>query len=424
MSTSMNTQPFEEYESQVRSYCRNFPTVFTTAKGSFLYDEDGKEYIDFFCGAGGLNYGHNNEYIKEKVLEYLQSDGVMHALDMYTAPKREFLEFYEEKILKPRGLNYKIQFPGPTGTNAVEAALKLARKVTGRSNVFAMMGGFHGMTLGSLALTTDASSRAGAGVPLYNVTHIPAPYMFPELDTIHYMETLLTDDHSGVEKPAAIVLETVQADGGINPFPVEWLQRVRTLCDKYDILMIVDDIQVGCARTGWFFSFERAGIVPDIVTQSKSIGGYGMPFALVLIKPELDIWSPGEHNGTFRGYQLSMVAAKAGLEVMLDEHVEDKVRGQEKIIAQYMDEITALDPARVRTRGIGFIWGVDLYHCDPEGKASKQVLDLCFQNGLIVERVGRGNAVVKVMPDLLIDEATLRRGLDILKNAVAQVLGK
>lgn len=424
MSTSMNTQPFEEYESQVRSYCRNFPTVFTTAKGSFLYDEDGKEYIDFFCGAGGLNYGHNNEYIKEKVLEYLQSDGVMHALDMYTAPKREFLEFYEEKILKPRGLNYKIQFPGPTGTNAVEAALKLARKVTGRNNVFAMMGGFHGMTLGSLALTTDASSRAGAGVPLYNVTHIPAPYMFPELDTIHYMETLLTDDHSGVEKPAAIVLETVQADGGINPFPVEWLQRVRTLCDKYDILMIVDDIQVGCARTGWFFSFERAGIVPDIVTQSKSIGGYGMPFALVLIKPELDIWSPGEHNGTFRGYQLSMVAAKAGLEVMLDEHVEDKVRGQEKIIAQYMDEITALDPARVRTRGIGFIWGVDLYHCDPEGKASKQVLDLCFQNGLIVERVGRGNAVVKVMPDLLIDEATLRRGLDILKSAVAQVLGK
>lgn len=424
MSTSMNTQPFEEYESQVRSYCRNFPTVFTTAKGSFLYDEDGKEYIDFFCGAGGLNYGHNNEYIKEKVLEYLRSDGVMHALDMYTAPKREFLEFYEEKILKPRGLNYKIQFPGPTGTNAVEAALKLARKVTGRNNVFAMMGGFHGMTLGSLALTTDASSRAGAGVPLYNVTHIPAPYMFPELDTIHYMETLLTDDHSGVEKPAAIVLETVQADGGINPFPVEWLQRVRALCDKYDILMIVDDIQVGCARTGWFFSFERAGIVPDIVTQSKSIGGYGMPFALVLIKPELDIWSPGEHNGTFRGYQLSMVAAKAGLEVMLNEHVEDKVRGQEKIIAQYMDEITALDPARVRTRGIGFIWGVDLYHCDPEGKASKQVLDLCFQNGLIVERVGRGNAVVKVMPDLLIGEATLRRGLDILKSAVAQVLGK
>ena len=142
----MNTQAFESYESQVRSYCRNFPAVFTTAKGPFLYDEDGREYIDFFCGAGGLNYGHNPDFIKEKVIQYLQGDGVMHALDMYTAPKRDFIEFYEEEILKPRGLPYKLQFPGPTGTNAVEAALKLARKVKKRQNVFAMMGAFHGMT--------------------------------------------------------------------------------------------------------------------------------------------------------------------------------------------------------------------------------------------------------------------------------------
>lgn len=420
---TQNTRPFEEYESEVRSYCRNFPTVFTTAKGPFLYDEDGREYIDFFCGAGGLNYGHNNDYIKEKVVEYLQSDGVMHALDMYTAPKREFLTFYEEKILKPRGLNYKIQFPGPTGTNAVEAALKLARKVKKRPGIFAMMGGFHGMTLGSVALTTDAASRAGAGVPLTNVTHIPAPYMFPELDTLKYIETLLTDDHSGVEKPAAIILETVQADGGINPFSVEWLRGIRDICDRYDILMIVDDIQVGCARTGWFFSFERAGIVPDIVTQSKSIGGYGMPFALVLFKPELDIWAPGEHNGTFRGYQLSMIAARAGLEVMLNEHVEEKVRDKEKIIARYMEEIKAIAPEKIKVRGIGFVWGVDLYHCDPDGKTSKAVLDECFRHNLIVERVGRGNAVIKVMPELLIDEETLRRGLDVLKAAVKTVVG-
>ncbi len=420
---TQNTRPFEEYESEVRSYCRNFPTVFTTAKGPFLYDEDGREYIDFFCGAGGLNYGHNNDYIKEKVVEYLQSDGVMHALDMYTAPKREFLTFYEEKILKPRGLNYKIQFPGPTGTNAVEAALKLARKVKKRPGIFAMMGGFHGMTLGSVALTTDAASRAGAGVPLTNVTHIPAPYMFPELDTLKYIETLLTDDHSGVEKPAAIILETVQADGGINPFSVEWLRGIRDICDRHDILMIVDDIQVGCARTGWFFSFERAGIVPDIVTQSKSIGGYGMPFALVLFKPELDIWAPGEHNGTFRGYQLSMIAARAGLEVMLNEHVEEKVRDKEKIIARYMEEIKAIAPEKIKVRGIGFVWGVDLYHCDPDGKTSKAVLDECFRHNLIVERVGRGNAVIKVMPELLIDEETLRRGLDVLKAAVKTVVG-
>ena len=421
---STNTQAFEQYESEVRSYCRNFPAVFTRAKGPFLYDEDGKEYVDFFCGAGALNYGHNPDLIRDRLVDYLQKDGVMHALDMYTQPKREFIQYYEEKILKPRGLNYKLQFPGPTGTNAVEAALKLARKVKKRPGIFAMMGAFHGMTLGSIALTTDAASRAGAGVPLNNVTHVPAPYMFPELDTLNYIETLLTDDHSGVEKPAAIILETVQADGGIYPFPVEWLKGLRALCDRHDILMIVDAVQVGCARTGWFFSFERAGIVPDIVTQSKSIGGYGMPFALVLMKPELDLWEPGEHNGTFRGYQLSMVAAKAGLELMLEERVEEQVRQKERIIAQYMEEIRALAPGKVETRGIGFVWGVDLARCDGNapGSASKKVLDESFQNGLIVERVGRGNSVVKVMPALLIDEATLRRGLEILKEAVRKAV--
>ena len=418
----MNTKAFETYESEVRSYCRNFPAVFTTAKGPFLYDEDGREYIDFFCGAGGLNYGHNNDYIKSRLLSYLESDGVMHALDMYTVPKREFIEFYEEKILKPRGLNYKIQFAGPTGTNAVEAALKLARKVKKRTNIFAMMGAFHGMTLGSIAMTTDASSRAGAGVPLTNVTHIPAPYMFPELDTLNYIETLLTDDHSGVDKPAAIVLETVQADGGVYPFDVEWLKGIRAICDKHDILMVVDDVQVGCARTGTFFSFERAGIVPDIVTQSKSIGGYGMPFALVLIRPELDLWEPGEHNGTFRGYQLSMIAAKAGLEVMLNEHVEERVQKLSAVIAQAMEEIQALSPEKIKTRGMGFVWGVDFWRFDHDGVTSKKVLDECFKNGLIVERVGRGNTVVKVMPELLIEEETLKKGLDILKNSISNVI--
>lgn len=166
MSTN-NTKAFETYESEVRSYCRNFPTVFVKAKGSIQTDENGKEYIDFFCGSGALNYGHNNPYIKEKVVEYLQNDGVMHALDMYTKPKREFIEYFENEVIRPRGFDYKIQFVGPTGTNAVEAALKLARKVKKRNNVFALMGAFHGMTLGSLALTTNADSRKGAGVPLY-----------------------------------------------------------------------------------------------------------------------------------------------------------------------------------------------------------------------------------------------------------------
>lgn len=284
---------FEKYESEVRSYCRVFTEVLDYAKGSIIKDIHGKEYIDFFCGAGAVNYGHNNDYIKNEIIKYLQEDRIMHALDMYTKAKLDFITYFEEEILKPKGLNYKIQFPGPTGTNAIEAALKLARKVKKRNNIWCLMGCFHGMTVGALALTSDKESRAGAGIALENVVHIPAPYMFKELDTIQYMQTLLDDDHSGVEKPAALIIETVQAEGGIWVFEKEYLQDLRKFCDDNDILLIIDDIQVGCARTGTFFSFERAGIIPDIVTLSKSIGGYGMPFALTLFKPELDIWLPG-----------------------------------------------------------------------------------------------------------------------------------
>lgn len=417
----MDTSVFERYESEVRSYCRSFPTVFSRAKGSILTDSEGRDYIDFFCGAGALNYGHNNGYIKRRVIEYMENDGVVHALDMYTEAKSDFIDFFEKQVLIPRGLDYKLQFPGPTGTNAVEAALKLARKVTGRSGIFALMGAFHGMTLGALSLTTDAGSRKGAGVPLGNVTHIPAPYMFEGLDVVKYMQTLLDDDHSGVEKPAALIIETVQAEGGIYVFDNEFLRGAEKFCRDNGILLIVDDIQVGCARTGTYFSFERAGIVPDIAVLSKSIGGYGMPFSLVLLKPELDKWLPGEHNGTFRGYQPSIVAAKAGLEVMLGEHVEERVRRAGGLFSEFMEkELKPLDE-RIVTRGIGCIWGVDFAGFEKD--ASLRVMRECFKNGLIVERVGRANSVVKLMPQLLISDDELLGGLEILKKSVAACIG-
>ena len=417
----MNTKPFEKYESEVRSYCRKFPTVFTKAKGSIMIDEEGHEYIDFFCGAGALNYGHNNQYIKEKLVDYLMDDGIIHAMDMYTGPKREFIEFFETEVLEKRGFDYKIMFPGPTGTNAVEAALKLARKVKKRQNVFAVMGAFHGMTLGSLALTTDTGSRGGAGVSLNNVVHFPAPYMFPELDTLKYIETLITDDHSGADKPAAIVIETVQAEGGIYVFSNEWLKGVRDICDRHDILMIVDDIQVGCGRTGTFFSFERAGIIPDIVTLSKSIGGFGMPFALTLFKPELDIWTPGEHNGTFRGYQLSLVAAKAGLEVMLNEQVEAGTVKKGELVKEFLTTEMKKISDKIQVRGVGLIWGVDFSEF-PDGTV-KKIIHEAFDNGLIFESAGRKDAVAKLIPQLLVTEAELTKGLEIFRNAVKTVIG-
>ena len=407
---------FEEYESEVRSYCRIFDEELDYAKGSMIKDVNGKEYIDFFCGAGALNYGHNNDYIKERIIKYLQDDKIIHALDMYTIAKQEFIEYFEKKILEPRGLKYKIQFTGPTGTNSVEAALKLARKVKNRTNIWCLMGCFHGMTLGTLSLTTEKEARIGAGVPLNYVTHIPAPYMFKELDTIKYMQMLLDDDHSGIEKPAAIILETVQAEGGIWVLDIDYLKNLRAFCDKNDILMIVDDIQVGCGRTGSFFSFERADIIPDIVCLSKSIGGYGMPFAVTLFKPELDIWLPGEHNGTFRGNQLSIVAAKAGLELFNKNNMEEETKRKSKIIEKFLNnEIKPLS-SKIEIRGIGFIWGIETH----DEQKAKNISIQAFKNGLVIERAGRNNSIVKIMPALTIDDETLVKGLNILKGIVRE----
>ncbi|MBQ3094756.1 MAG: diaminobutyrate--2-oxoglutarate transaminase [Clostridia bacterium] len=418
----MNTKVFEQYESEVRSYCRKFPEVFVSSKGAYIHGESGRDYLDFFCGAGALNYGHNHPHVQKQVVDYLMSDGIIHALDMYTVAKRDFLETFQEKVLKPRGLDYKVQFPGPTGTNAVEAALKLARKVKGRRTVMGLMGCFHGMTLGSLALTCERDARAGAGVPLNDVVHVPAPYMFPELDTIDYVDQILSDDHSGVEHPAAFILETVQAEGGIQVFSVDFLKRLRALCDKHDMLLIVDDIQVGCGRTGTFFSFERAGIQPDIVTLSKSIGGLGLPLALTLFRPELDIWSPGEHNGTFRGNQVAFVAAKAAIDVMVGEGLDANVRENEAVLREGLEKIAAADE-RLKVRGIGYIWGIDCEGLGVDGFARK-VICKCFDNGLICELAGRKDAVVKLMPPLIADRETLEKGLAIVEASLNECLSQ
>ncbi|WP_348625150.1 diaminobutyrate--2-oxoglutarate transaminase [Paenibacillus peoriae] len=413
----MNT--FEALESNVRSYCRSFPVVFNKAKNDVLYTEAGKGYIDFFAGAGALNYGHNNDFMKNRILDYLTSDRIMHGLDMYTTAKQEFMESFSERILQPKGLNYKLQFCGPTGTNAVEAALKLARKVKNRNGIFAFMGAFHGMSLGSLSITSNNSMRESAGVPLNNVTFIPYNSTFNGMDTILYMEQLLTDTHSGVEKPAAIILETVQAEGGIHIAETEWLRDLRQLCDDHDILLIVDDIQVGCGRVGSFFSFERAGIVPDMVVLSKSISGYGLPMSLLLLKPELDIWSPGEHNGTFRGNQLAFVGAKAALEFRDTVELEAQVKEKEAFVQQFLREhIQSIDPL-IEIRGMGLIWGIDVSHL---GEAfAKEVASLCFSRGLIIERAGRNDTVIKIMPALTISLENLRKGCEIIKESMAQV---
>lgn len=415
------TEQFEKNESQVRSYCRNFPIVFNEAKSAKLISEDGREYIDFFAGAGAINYGHNNLYIKNKIMEYLSKDCIIHALDMYTVEKRHFIDVFVNNILKPKKLDYKIMFCGSTGTNAVEAALKLARKNKKRENIFAFSGAFHGMTLGSLALTSDSYSRGGAGVPLSNVTFMPYCNQFDDyMKSIEYIEWALSDDHSGIAKPAALVLETVQAEGGINVANIEWLREIRRICDEHDILMICDDIQVGVCRTGEFFSFERAGIMPDMVVLSKSISGFGLPMSILLIKPEFDIFGPAEHNGTFRGNQLAFVGAAAGIEYYRDANLPLIVARKEKIIKEYLEkEILTIDD-RLSIRGIGMIWGIDFSGID--ASLSKKAMQECVKNGVIIERAGRGDCVLKILPPLVIEEEELLKGLEIIKESVKTVL--
>ncbi|MGD8827696.1 MAG: diaminobutyrate--2-oxoglutarate transaminase [Gammaproteobacteria bacterium] len=414
---------FDKYESEVRGYCRSFPVVFDKAEGSYLIDEDGNRYLDFFAGAGVLNYGHNRPELKEKLLEYLSGNGVVHSLDMYSVAKRHFLERFHDVILEPRGMNYKVQFPGPTGTNAVEAALKLARKVTGRENVVAFTNAFHGMTLGALAVTGNEGKRHSAAQTLQNGTLMPFDgYLGERNDTLDYFEHALEDRGSGLEMPAAAIVETVQAEGGVNVARMEWLQRLARICEKHGILLIIDDIQVGCGRTGTFFSFEKAGIKPDIITLSKSLSGYGLPFSVVLIKPEHDIWEPGEHNGTFRGHNPAFVTAAAGLDhFWTDDTLTRDVETKSKIVEERLNKIARDNPSlKASVRGRGFIQGLV---CGLDG-AAEQISEECFKRGLIIETSGINDQVVKFLAPLTISEEDLAKGLDIIGEAARTVAGK
>ncbi len=419
----LDTEIYTRRESNVRSYCRSFPTVFTTAEGSTLTDASGTRYLDFFAGAGALNYGHSNPRLKAALLDYIQSDGLVHGLDMHTAAKSAFLQTVEELLLAPRGLPYKVQFTGPTGANAVEAALKVARNATGRSGVFSFMGGYHGHSLGGLAATANREHRAAAGVGLHDVTFLPFPNGGAvDVDSIAYMRAILADTHSGIEVPAAVIVETIQAEGGICIAPTEWLQQLRAVCDEYGIVLIIDDIQTGCGRTGSFFSFERAGIVPDIVTLSKSISGYGLPMAIVLLKPELDVWKPAEHTGTFRGNQLAFVTAAEAIRMFHDESYEQRTMQLSEQLSRTVTETILQLDERISVRGIGLMWGIDFGSIDPTGALAKRITQRCFADHLIVERVGRNDTVLKLLPPLTISAEQLDDGLMRLASAVKLAL--
>lgn len=414
---------FDRLESEVRGYIRSFPTIFTKAQNAVLTDEGGNQYIDFLAGAGSLNYGHNNPVLKQAIVDYLATDGIIHGLDMATSAKQQFLRTFEERILKPRKMQYKMQFTGPTGTNAVEAAIKLARNVTGRENIISFTNGFHGVTLGSLALTGNRKFRDAAGVSLNNVHRAPySGYFGMNIDTIAMLDKLIADPSSGVDHPAAVIVECVQGEGGLNVAGLNWLKKLEQLCHRHDILLIVDDIQAGCGRTGTFFSFEPAGINPDIITLSKSLSGFGLPMAVALIKPEHDVWKPGQHNGTFRGNNMAFVTATAALNhYWSDGKFQASIEKKAQTIAHYLDKLVKNYPAAEMTRrGRGLMQG--LAFKDPA--LADRVTTLAFQNGLIIETSGGHDEVVKLLTPLTIEPEKLLAGLDILEQAVADAVSQ
>ncbi|MET7394189.1 diaminobutyrate--2-oxoglutarate transaminase [Dactylosporangium sp. NPDC005572] len=413
------TAVFQARESVARSYCRVFPAVLSSALGSTVVAEDGTEYLDFFCGAGVLNYGHNHEHIKRRVIDYLEGSGLVHALDCYTPAKREFLDRFAGEILEPRGLPHRVQFCGSTGTDAVEAALKLARKHTGRAKVVAFSGSYHGVSRGSLAATSDLKLRKAAGVALDEVTFLPFP-VGPKgaFATVDLLERMLTDDLSGLEPPAAVILEAVQMEGGVYRFPDVELRRLRELCDIHGIVLIIDEIQAGCGRTGTFFSFETAGIVPDLITVSKSISGLGLPMSVLLIREGMDSWDVGDHPGTFRGNQLAFVAACAALDLWQRPDFVAKARQGAELLRRFWQDNT---PPGVEIRCEGHAIGIDLRAVGGRS-AADAVVSRCFEHGLIVESTGRDKAVVKVFPALTMSPEVLILGCEIIHDALRSVL--
>lgn len=413
-------QALEALESNVRSYSRSFPAIFSRARGSIMLTEDGRKVVDFLSGAGALNYGHNNHQIKAALIDYLASDAVIHGLDMVTPAKLEFMQTFSSVVLRERSLQYRFQFTGPTGANAVEAALKLSRKVTGRQNIVSFTHGYHGMSLGAMAVSGNRFYRSAAGVSLSGATFMPYDgYFGPAFDTADHLRKILTDESSGIDCPAAILIETVQGEGGINVAGKEWLQSIQAIAKDVGALFIVDDIQMGCGRTGDFFSFEFAALSPDIVVLSKSLSGYGLPLSMLLIKEEHDVWRPGEHTGTFRGNNLALVSATAALNIYWRcRTFSEGVQRMGELMRRRLEAIASGQGNSFAVRGRGMALGFDCQ--SPE--IAEAIKKKAFEKGLIVERCGPLDQVVKLLPALTIDLETLNRGLEIFEESLVETL--
>jgi len=413
MNNEMNT--FEKHESEIRAYCRAVPTVFKSSKNAKLVDENGKEFIDFFAGAGVLNFGHNNPKMQDALIAFIKRDGLAHSLDMFTDVKRDFINKFVKTILEPRGMgDRKLQFTGPTGTNAVEAALKLARKVTGRTEIVAFNRGFHGMTLGALACTANNAFRSSSGVPLNNVIR----GTFNDMDALNEMKRQMTLNGEGLQPPAAFIVEPVQAEGGVRIASKEWLHAVEKMANEMGAVFILDDIQGASGRHGSYFSFDDYDVDPDIIVLAKGLGGFGTPIGMLVNKPELDkAWGPGQHTGTFRGQGFSFVAGCVALEYFENEDFNKETIRKGKVIRKTLDALHVKYP-NTKIRQKGMMLAIEFENA----VIAKQITVKTYENGLVIGACSTGE-IIKFIPPLTIEDDTLAEGLNRFVAAVDAVLG-
>ena len=413
-----DTAIFTRRESAARSYCRSFPTLFAKARGTELFDMQGRRYIDFLAGCSSLNYGHNDPDMKAALIEHIAGDGLAHALDFHTDAKSEFLGAFEQYILEPRGMDHRVMFTGPTGANAVEAAMKIARKVTGRTNIIAFTNGFHGVTMGALAATGNGYHRGGAAMDTSGVTRMPFDGYAAGVDSAALLDQMLSDASGGIDAPAAIMFEPIQGEGGLNAASTEWVQAIAAVAKKHGALTIIDDIQAGCGRAGTFFSFEKMGVMPDIVTLAKSVSGFGLPMAVTLVRPEHDVFGPAEHNGTFRGNTHAFVTARVAIEKFwADDAFQRELAQKANLITDALGQIAEMVPGAY-LKGRGLMQGVDV----GSGALASAICRRAFENGLVIETSGNEDQVVKVLAPLTTPVETFREGFAILRGAVADVM--
>lgn len=426
-----------EVESSARTYASTFPRMFTSAKGAWVSDSEGREYLDCLSNAGTLALGHNHPEVKEAVRTFLESDHLQQALDLATPAKYAFVKQLFSLLPEELRTNGKIQFCGPTGADAVEAALKLTKHHTDRPGILAFQGGYHGMTAGALAAMGNLRPKASQW--LSGVHFMPYPYALrcpfgtdgSQTDklSIDYLRNVLSDPESGVTRPAAVIVEVVQGEGGCIPASAHWLRELRHITRQHDVALIVDEVQTGLGRTGHMFAIQDAGIVPDVLVLSKAIGG-GYPMSVMIYHKRLDTWLPGMHAGTFRGNQIGMVAGTVAMQIIQRDGLAGQAARRGELLMAGLQRIARDFPFLAEVRGRGLMVGVEVAYTDSalrpapaDAALAKAIKKQCFEQGLILETGGRHGAVLRFLPPLIITESEIGAVLDRFESSVRKASG-